>query len=260
MLGTQRRWLALLPLGMLFLSMLACGGFQVRVTPTPGPPKPAATAKPPTATTAPTATMPPIVARQGSPTAKAPPATATPATKSGSNTLTPGKQARITADLVNVRSEAKSGASKVGTLTSGAVVTVRDGPVSAENFTWYQVDNGSGMTGWIAAGPSDSPWLVPEVGDAAAPTRSGPHLVDRAIKVGDLVQVTTKEGQQLTVRDSAGKNAEAVARVMPGTQFTVRGGPTTVDNYTWWQLEGEEVKGWAVEGDSETRWLTPVEQ
>ncbi len=259
MSGTRRQWTALLPLGMLFLAMLACGGFQVRVTPTPGPARPAATAKPPTATTAPTETPPSAPARQASPTA-GPTATATPG--AAANTITTGGKARVAADLVNVRSAAKSGAAKVGTLTGGTVVTVRGGPTNADNFTWYQVDNGAGVTGWVAAGPADAPWLVPEAGGgaAAAPTRSGPRLVDRPIKVGDLVQVTTKEGQQLTVRDSASKDAEAVAHVMPGTQFTVRGGPTKADNYTWWQLEGEEVKGWAVEGDNETRWLTPVEQ
>jgi hypothetical protein len=50
-----------------------------------------------------------------------------------------------------------------------------------------------------------------------------------------------------------------VARSLPGTQFTVRGGPVRQDNYLWWQLEGEQVKGWAAEGEEGDRWLTPVE-
>ncbi len=253
MRGNQQRRLALLPLGMLVLAMLACGGFQVRVTPTVGPTK---TPKPTAAlvTQETVAAVPTAVRPASSPTPK-PQTTATPE----GAVLAPGKQARVEADLVNVRAEAKASANKTGTLLKGAVVTLRGGPVVADNFTWYQVDNGSGVTGWVASGPVDAPWLVPESG-TAAPTRSAPHLVERAIKVGDLVQVTTKQGQQLTIRDSAGKNAEAIARVMPGTQFTVKGGPTKADGYTWWQLEGEEVKGWAVEGDSETRWLTALEQ
>jgi len=251
--GNQRWTLAILPLAMVFLATLACGGFQVRVTPTAGPTKtPRPTAAPVAEATSPALAT---AARPASPTPKATP-TATP---NSAPVLAPGKTARVVADLVNVRAEAKSSATKTGTLLADTVVTLRAGPIVADNLTWYQVDNGSGVTGWVASGPPDSPWLVPESG-TAAPTRSGPRLVDRAIKVGDLVQVTTKEGQQLTIRDSAGKSGEAVAHVMPGTQFTVKGGPTKADGATWWQVEGEEVKGWTAEGDSETRWLTPVEQ
>jgi hypothetical protein len=47
--------------------------------------------------------------------------------------------------------------------------------------------------------------------------------------------------------------------VVGGTLFTVRGGPIKQDGLTWWELEGEKVKGWGAEGDSQDRWLTPVE-
>jgi SH3-like domain-containing protein len=250
--GNQRWTLAILPLGMVLLAILACGGFQVRVTPTAGPTKTPGPAATPVAEA--TSVALPTAARTAGPTPKATP-TATP---NSAPVLAPGKMARVAADLVNVRAEAKSGANKTGMLLKDSIVTLRGGPVVADNLTWYQVDNGSGVTGWVASGPPDSPWLVPESG-TPVPTRSGARLVDRAIKVGDLIQVTTKEGQPLAVRDSASKSGEAVAYVMPGTQFTVKGGPTKADGATWWQIEGEEVKGWTAEGDSETRWLTPLE-
>lgn len=249
----QRRWLALLPMGVLFLSMLACGGFQVRGTPAPSP-TPRVTASAPAtsvaqATSAPTPTQ-----------ASAAGSTATPAPQANAGILTPGGKAKVAADLVNVRSEAKAGAAKTGSLPSGTVVTLTGGPVAADDYTWYKVDNGSGVTGWVASGPADSPWIVPEAGSAAvAPTPSGPRLVDRAVKAGDRVQVTVQENQELTLRGTAGKDGEAVAKVLAGTQLTVKGGPEQKDGLTWWQIDDEKYKGWVAEGDGETRWLTPVE-
>ncbi len=251
MTGRQQRWLALLPFAMLALTMAACGGFQARGT------QPTATATRPraTETPVPSATVPATV----QPLAAATPTPAGSPTAAGGGGLAAGAKARVAVDAINVRSEAKASGAKVGALTNGTVVTVRGGPVNADNFTWYQVDNGAGLTGWVAAGPADAPWLVP-AGGTAAPAGSGPHLVNRQIKVGDLVQVTTGENQILTIRASAAKAAEAVARVKPGTNFTVKGGPTQQDGLTWWQVEGEQVKGWAAEGDGQNRWLTPVEQ
>ncbi len=257
--GKHRRWLAFLAFGMLLFSMLACGGFQVRVTPpasaTPKP-RPTGTVAVSEPTVAPTAEQ---VAVAGAPTATAAP-TAAPA---AGGVLTPGAKARVAVDMVNVRKEAKASGARVGTLTKDTVVTVTGGPANADNFTWYEVDNGSGMKGWVASGTADSPWLVASTGTggpAPAPTSSGPHPVNRAIKVGDLVQVTVQQTQLLTIRENAGKNATAVAKVQPGTMFTVKGGPTQADNLTWWQVEGEQVKGWAVDGDGQDRWLTPMEQ
>ena len=76
----------------------------------------------------------------------------------------------------------------------------------------------------------------------------------RGLKIG-LVST----GQWLTVRDAAGKTATPRANAKLGTLFTVRGGPIKQDGLTWWELEGETIKGWAAEGDGQDRWLTPVD-
>jgi hypothetical protein len=94
---------------------------------------------------------------------------------------------------------------------------------------------------------------------APQPTASTGRLVDRAVKTGDTVQVTTEANQVLTVRADPGRGANPVARVPRGTRFAVKGGPVQADNLTWWELEGDTVKGWAAEGDGTTRWLTAVE-
>ncbi|MGE5603658.1 MAG: SH3 domain-containing protein, partial [Nitrososphaerales archaeon] len=146
----------------------------------------------------------------------------------------------------------------------GAVVKVLEGPQNADNYDWYRVEAGGGLTGWVAAGPANDPWLkiedqagAPSAG--ATPTPAPLKLVDRAIKVGDRVQVTTESTQVLTVRQDAGKGARTVAKVPRGTLFTIKSGPVQQDGLTWWELQSDTVNGWAAEGDGKTRWLTPVE-
>ena len=249
----RRRWLAFMPLAMLGLSMLACGGFQMRSTTA------TATVKP-TTTITPTAAVAALAAATPTATPRPTP-TAAPSPSPAPGVLATGSRARVAADTVNVRAEAKSSSARVGSLPTGTVVTVKGGPINADNYSWYQIDNGSGITGWAAAGPANAPWLVADT--SAAPTAapsSGPRLVNRPIKVGDTVQVTTQGGQLVNVRTSAGKDAEPVARATNGTQFTVKSGPEDKDGFKWWQVEGEQYKGWAAEGDGDNRWLTPVER
>lgn len=249
------RWPILLAFSTLLLAMLACGGFQVRVTPTSRPPT-AAPAVEPTATAQPSPV--PELTRLLSPT-PAPSPTPTPSPTPGG--LAPGARARVTAGGgLNVREQPSTKSKQLGRLNVNAVVTLLEGPTQAENYDWWKVDSGAGLVGWIASGPQDDPWLVPAAAAAEpTPPSGGPRLVDRPIRLGDRVQVTTDANQVLTIRDFAGRNATPVARVKAGTVFTVRGGPIKQDGFTWWELEGEMIKGWAAEGDGQNRWLTPVE-
>ena len=161
---------------------------------------------------------------------------------------------------INVRDKASAKGKQVGRLNANAVVTLLEGPTQADKYAWWKVDNGAGVVGWAALGPANDPWLVPVAPAAAATAASNaPKLVDRPIKLGDRVQVTTSPGQWLTVRETAGKTATEKAKVKLGTLFTVRAGPIKQDGLTWWELEGEKVKGWAAEGNGKDRWLTPVE-
>lgn len=245
------RWPILLAFCTLLLAVLACGGFQVRVTPTAIPPEAVPPTAEPTATPAPP-TETPVPA---SPTA-APTATPTQAPTG----MTIGAQARVAAaGGINVREQPSTQAKQMGRLNANVVVKLVEGPSQADNYVWWKVDNGAGLTGWVAAGPENDPWLVPAAAAAEPVAPSGPQLVDREIKLGDRVQVTTAEGQVLTVRDYAGTASTPVARIVRGTLFTVRGGPIKQNNLTWWELEGDTVKGWAADGDGTDRWLTPVE-
>jgi hypothetical protein len=247
----HRRWVLLLPVVVLLATSLACGGFQVRVTPTPTlEPGQEPTAEPPHA-------VAPITQPTAAPTqpVEAAPTPAPPAAR-------PVRQARVLATGgLNVRESASSTAKQLGRLSSNALVTVLEGPAQASNYDWYRVDNGAGVVGWVAAGPQNDPWLRLEEGAAAGPTATpaGLKLVDRAIQVGDRVQVTTDSGQVLTVRTDPSRGANAVAKVPRGTLFTIKSGPVQQDNLNWWELDSDTVDGWAADGDATNRWLTPVE-
>jgi hypothetical protein len=251
-------WRVLLPCVMLIIATLACGGFQLRPTTTPGPAaiigQKSPTARPAKAAPTPTEQAPvlPTSAPTITPTATIP-----------AGGLAVGQKVRVLATGgVNVRDKASTSGKQVGKLSFNQVVALQDGPVQADNFIWWKVDTGGGLTGWVSSGPANDPWLKPDQGATAAvtPASGGGKLVDRPIKVGDLVQVTTLEGRVLTLRETASKDGNPVARVLQGTQFTVKSGPEQHDDFTWWQVEGEQVKGWAAEGDGTDRWLTPVER
>jgi uncharacterized protein YgiM (DUF1202 family) len=232
--------------GILLLSVAGCGGFQLRQSATSTPTSKATKAAPTTAAA-------------GAPTPPAAPtpvpAAPTPEVRQVGGLSVGGTAIVPAGNLLNVRTEAKTSANKVGTLEPGTKVSIKGGPQQADNYTWWQVDNGSGVSGWVAAGPVESPWLVPEQAQATA--ASGPKLLTRPVKLGDRVQVTS--AKYLTVRVGAGINTEAVARVVPGTQFTIRSGPVRQDNFNWWQVEGDQVNGWAAEGDETDRWLSAIE-
>jgi hypothetical protein len=252
------QWRALLPGALLLLAALACGGFQLRPTASSGSTgeaagKPTATTRSgrtnPTPTSA-AATVAPTIAP-----------TITPTLAIDTGGLAVGQAVRVLAvGGINVRDKAGTTGKQVGKLSPNQVVTLKSGPVQSDNFTWWQVDTGSGLTGWVSSGPTNDPWLKTDQAPVVTPAAGGGKLVDRPIKVGDLVQVTTQEGRVLTVRDSANKDGAPVARVLPGTQFTVRAGPEKQSDLTWWQVEGDQVKGWAAEGDGTDRWLEPVER
>jgi len=249
------RWPIGLPVAMLLFAMLACGGFQVRVTPTP---KPSPTATAAESIMVPTATLSPTTEPTAVTTATIVPS---PSPAQAAASLAIGGKASVMAGGgLNVRAQASSKGKQIGRLNAKAIVTLLEGPVQADNYAWWKVDNSAGLIGWVAAGPANDPWLVPAAAVTVTVQPPGtPQLVNRAIKLGDRVQVTTAPGQPLTVRDSAGKTATAIAKVMPGAQFTVRDGPVKQDGLTWWELEGDTVKGWAADGDGVDRWLTPLE-
>lgn len=255
-----------LPLLLVFsllwlLPVLACGSFAPRPTPTP-------TASVPDTFFQPTATAgagePEVSVQPVAPSTPIPLiATNTPvAEPTATFTTTPvpgtvlqrGQPARVTAPAgLNMRTEPRSGATLLLQLGTGQRVTVIEGPVSADNFTWWQVDDGQGNIGWVAERDAETVWLTPQLGE--------PQAVNRAPRVNDRVTVTMPAGGQLSIRALPGSDAPLLVRADPGQQFTVLAGPQSAGGFTWYQIRSDDgqIEGWAADGDGTTRWLSPLE-
>jgi hypothetical protein len=166
--------------------------------------------------------------------------------------LVPGAQARVTAPAgLNYRESPSANAALIGQFGTGQVVTILEGPVSADNFTWWRIDDGAANVGWAADGDGDTTWINPDLG-------GDPQPVNRAPRVGDRVVVSTG---QLSVRSTPGTDAPLITRVDPGQEFTVLAGPQSANGLNWYQIRNDagSIEGWAADGDGTTRWLSPLE-
>lgn len=244
---------ALLALSVIWAGpVLACGSFA---------PRPTAVPTPVAATPAPGATPTPLVDLQATPLplvvadtpTPEPTATFTPTPLPGT-ALAAGQPARVTAPAgLNMRDAAATSGALLLQLSTNQRVTVLEGPVDADNFRWWRVDDGMGNVGWVAESDGATTWLSPQLGV--------PQPVDRAPRVGERIQVTMPAGGQLSVRLTPGTNAELVARVNPGDQFTIMAGPQEASGYTWYQIRSDDgaIEGWAADGSGSERWLSPLE-
>lgn len=130
-----REWLILL--GVMIVSVFICvnggrsllGSFREAIP----SPTPTATRVKPTVTLLPTSTP--------APTATPAPAIPSAIAKGVWVTVVQG---------VNFRQEASTGAQIIRTLGEGEVLQVTDGPVSANDFTWWKLKDPNGTEGWAA--------------------------------------------------------------------------------------------------------------
>ena len=253
----------LLALSLLWLlPALACGSFAPRPAPTPTAstsdsffPTTTETAGvgEPEAGTEPILQVTPAPPQPTNTIALAPTATFT-ATPVPGTALQSGQPARVTAPAgLNMRSDPTSSASLLLQLGTGQRVTVVDGPVSADNFTWWRVDDGQGNVGWVAERDATTEWLSPQLGEA--------QPVNRAPRLNDRVVVTMPSGGQLSIRALPGSDAPLLVRGNNGQQFTVLDGPQSAGGFTWYRIRSDDgqIEGWAADGDGTTRWLSPLE-
>ncbi len=225
---------------------LACGSFAARPgseptpwpTSTPRPPTATATPRPPTATPTP----PP-------PTPTSPPPTPTLT----ANHMAVGSPARVVARTgINIRQDPTAKSRLLGRFGAGVKLQVLDGPVQADGFTWWRLDDQHGKTGWAADGDSKDRWLDGDLG--------APRPVARAVRPGDTVAVTVRPGLVLAIRFQPGVDALVNSRLTAGAQLQVVEGPVDVGGLRWWRVtDGSGISGWAAEADAEERWLSPIE-
>jgi uncharacterized protein YgiM (DUF1202 family) len=147
-------------------------------------------------------------------------ATASPAY---AGNLDVGMTAEITSDHVNIRPSASLSATVNGQLWPGDTVTIVDGPVMSEGYTWFSVEGK--WSGWVV-----DVWLAP-----TAPA---------GITIGSTVRVF---GGELNLR-SGPSTADAVATILPdGAVVEVLDGPQQGDGHDWYRVSSSRYgTGWAV--------------
>ncbi len=169
-------------------------------------------------------------------------------------------------DSLNVRSGAGTSFAIIEKLQSGVSVTLLEGPVSANNFTWWRVRTPSGREGWVVESADGVQTLV------AGAVASGVGELDEALegipssglasmlRVGDTALVTLRNRRDaLRLRNSAGLGGRIIVLMPSGTRLTVVGGPQLVDGFTWWQVRTPEGNlGWTAEIVGDERVLTPT--
>ncbi len=120
---------------------------------------------------------------------------------------------------------------------------------------------------WLFTRPAASPTgprptaivqtTTPTAVPTLAPTPTPVPLDPGQIGVGFRVRITGTGAAGLSVRTSAGTEAERLVVAEENEIFLVVGGPQSADGYTWWFIRDEvnpEREGWAVQD-----FLSPTE-
>lgn len=147
-------------------------------------------------------------------------------TNAQANDFAVGDEVVVSDGPLNLREDVGTDADIVTVLDEGTTATVSDGPETADDLDWYEVEVDGGDTGWVA---SDFLSLADQVnGDFAA---------------GDEVVVV--DGN-LNLRDDAGTDAEILDVMADGSAASVVSGPVSADDMDWYELESADYgSGWA---------------
>lgn len=138
-----------------------------------------------------------------------------------------GSEIVIASDDLNLRDQAGLAGGVLAALPMGMPVTVLDGPVAMDGYSWYLVQVPAEVgQGWIA-------------GEFAVAS-SG---VGASFGLGDMVMIN---GDELNLRDTPSLVGGVIAQLAIGTEVTITGGPIPADGHTWYQigLEGTDGDGW----------------
>lgn len=174
----------------------------------------------------------------------------------GDDTAGAGQIVTSNVDDLNMRAEPSTSADVVDQLAAGVELEVLDGPVEAEEYTWYQVrvTATGGNTGWVAQdfldglqAPAAEATPVPDdtaAEDATDGTGETAAPAGGTFAAGDTV-VTTEDNVRIR---SEGSLAGNIVNAFPaGTEYQITGDPVEADGYTWYPValvSDESITGW----------------
>ena len=134
-----------------------------------------------------------------------------------------GDAATVDVDFLNVRQTPSLSGVIVKTLAFGTPVSVVTGPVIADGYNWYRLQQNGVFIGWSVAG------FLMETGTPGTPgTPSGQFAF------GSTVTVDT---DLLNVRSAPTTSASVLATYAFGRTAIISGGPTTADGFTWYAVD-----------------------
>ncbi len=140
-----------------------------------------------------------------------------------------GEKLFVTEDMINLRDQPTLRGTIIGSVNFMNEVTVADGPMPANGYTWYKVQ-ADGLAGWITER------YIAHEEDIAPPVRLG---------VGDTVEAVEPEGIALRVNPSP--DASQVVGLPIGTRGTIIDGPENARGYNWVKVQTALGTGWAAE-------------
>lgn len=77
--------------------------------------------------------------------------------------------------------------------------------------------------------------------------------------IGERARISDEDTTDLNVRAQPGANANnpPIAKLQVGDVVLVVAGPVCSDRYTWYEVDGGNVRGWVAEGDADIYYIEP---
>ena len=148
-------------------------------------------------------------------------------------------------DRLALRSDPGPHYSRIKLIKDGSTLTIIDGPVDADGFTWWKVRTQEGTDGWAVsdylaiASSYPTPTLVPTYTPtpSATPTqRVVSHSPPTATPVPAVIPKTN-----MNVRAGPGTNYPIIGSAKQGQSYRVTGRNANSD---WWQIDFGGKRGW----------------
>jgi uncharacterized protein YgiM (DUF1202 family) len=133
------------------------------------------------------------------------------------SSIAAGQAVMVVDGSLNLRANPTTSAAILRVFPDGFTMTVTDGPVAADGYTWYQVAFHEGSTGdgWVAG-----EYLVAYLGSPGLHDRDGVRVIDG----------------RLNLRDGPGLSASVLRVLDEGTAAVIVSNPDGRDGYTWYQI------------------------
>ncbi|MBQ3610988.1 MAG: SH3 domain-containing protein [Firmicutes bacterium] len=128
-----------------------------------------------------------------------------------------GETAKVTASLLNVRSGAGTGYSKIGTLKKGKTFTVTGTAKDKSGVKWYKFKYSSKKNGYVSS----------KYVDIKAPT---------VTPVSNLKGTVNTKSDPLTVRSGAGSSYKKLGTLAKGKTFTITGKAKDSSGVWWYRF------------------------